>query len=431
MCDPRRIGRLHPAWRMVAVAASALLAAGSFTTIAGLITDPLIAEERWSRTEIGFGVALNMMLYGATAPFAAAVMDRVGARRVVAGALTLIATAAVLLVTFAPSARWFILWWGLLVGAGTGSVTMVFGASVAQRWFRTHVGLATGILTAASVAGQFVMLPLLSWVMAATSWRGPLVVCGALAALAALLVVLVLHNDPREIDSAAYGDADPAPVVAGEPIREPSLTRSIRVLRVSGTDLRFQTLAVMFLLCGATTNGLMWSHFTPAATDSGMTATAASTLLAIIGIANVPGTICAGWLSDRADPRIVLAVFFLTRGIALILLPMIFGSVVTPNLIVFAVVFGILDVATVPPTLALCRSYFGAESTLCFGWINVAHQLGAGGMALTGGLLREYTGGYTVVWVFGAHLCVCAAILGILAGRRACPRPSSSPAAGR
>jgi sugar phosphate permease len=416
-------GLRHPAWRMVAVAAAALLAAGSFTTIAGLITDPLVTQERWSRTDIGIGVAINMVLYGAIAPFSAAIMDRIGVRKLTASALTLLAAAALLLVTFAPDARWFILWWGLLVGVGTGTVTMVFGATIANKWFQKNVGLATGILTAASVAGQFVMLPLLSYVMTTTSWHGPIVICGVLALLAAALVVLVLRNAPPDLGVLPYGCDQGATEVSASSSAETTSTaspiaRTLRVLFGSTKDVRFWALAMMFFLCGATTNGLMWSHFTPAAADQGMSATAASTLLAIIGIANIPGTISAGWLSDRIDPRVVLAIFFTARGVTLILLPLIFGSIMTPNLIAFAIVFGILDVATVPPTLALCRTYFGENSTITFGWINVAHQLGAGAMALTGGLIRETEGSYTLVWVLGAHLCVCAAVLGILVGRR-------------
>ncbi|MFD3458675.1 MFS transporter [Nocardia fluminea] len=158
---------------------------------------------------------------------------------------------------------------------------------------------------------------------------------------------------------------------------------------------RFWALASMFALCGATTNGLMWSHFTPAAHDHGMAATTASGLLAIIGVANILGTVSAGWLTDRIEPRLLLAVFFLGRGVSLALLPILFTRGWSPDLVGFAVVFGILDVATVPPTLTLCRRYFGADSALTFGWISVFHQLGAGAMALTGGLIRDLNGSYT------------------------------------
>jgi predicted MFS family arabinose efflux permease len=161
----------------------------------------------------------------------------------------------------------------------------------------------------------------------------------------------------------------------------------------------------------------MWSHFTPAAHDHGMAATAASGLLAIIGVANILGTVSAGWLTDRIQPRLLLAVFFLGRGVSLALLPILFTSGWSPDLVVFAVVFGILDVATVPPTLTLCRHYFGADSALTFGWISVFHQLGAGAMALTGGLIRDLNGSYTPLWITAALACLTAAALGATTSR--------------
>ncbi|MET4050533.1 MULTISPECIES: MFS transporter [unclassified Rhodococcus (in: high G+C Gram-positive bacteria)] len=407
---------LHPAWKMVLIAGAALLASGSYTTVAGLITEPLVMSEGWSRSDIGVAVAINMVLYGAVAPFSAAAMDRYGLRKVTTSALTLLVASSVLLTTLSSSVGMFILWWGVLVGIGTGSITMVFGATVANRWFADHLGLATGILTASSVVGQFAMLPVLSVVMSHYDWRAPVLVCGALAAIAAILVVVFLRGAPSELGVERYGlnSAIDTPDVTCD---QEVLTRTLSVLLECIRSPRFWLLASMFFLCGATTNGLMWSHFTPAAHDHGMMPTTASTLLAIIGFANILGTVSAGWFTDRLEPRSLLALFFLSRGITLAVLPLIFGRHMDPSLIAFAVGFGILDVATVPPTIALCRHYFGANSALAFGWVNVFHQIGAGAMALTGGLIRDANGTYTLVWIVGAILCVVAAGLGAVSAK--------------
>lgn len=408
--------RLHPAWRMVLIAGAALLASGSYTTVAGLITEPLVMSNGWSRGDIGIAVAINMVLYGAVAPFSAALMDRYGLRKVTTSALALLVVSSVLLTTLTSNVGLFILWWGILVGVGTGSITMVFGATVANRWFADHLGLATGILTAASVVGQFAMLPVLSVVMSHTDWRGPVLVCGALAATAAVLVVVFLRGEPSELGVERYG-LNPNTTTTEFVSDQNVLTRTISVLLDCARSPRFWLLALMFFLCGATTNGLMWSHFTPAAHDHGMVPTTASALLAIIGFANILGTVSAGWFTDRLEPRSLLAVFFLSRGITLAVLPLIFGSHMDPRLIAFAVGFGILDVATVPPTIALCRHYFGADSALAFGWVNVFHQIGAGAMALAGGLIRDANGTYTLVWIVGATLCVIAAGLGAVSAK--------------
>ncbi|WP_410875727.1 MFS transporter [Nocardia sp. A7] len=406
-----RAPRFHPAWTVVVVAALALIAAGSFATIAGLITEPLVETKGWSRTGIGAAVAVNMVLYGVVGPFAAAMMDRYGIRRVTSSALLALIASSVLTAIFTPSVYWFVLWFGLAIGVGTGSITTVFAATVANRWFHRKIGLATGLLTAASVFGQFAMLPLLSVLLERADWRAPVLACGALASAALLGVLLFLRESPAAVGAVRYG-ADPEDEPADTDHQVNPFARTITALLTAVRDTRFWVLAAMFALCGATTNGLMWSHFTPAAHDHGMPATAASGLLAIIGVANILGTVSAGWLTDRIEPRLLLAVFFLGRGVSLALLPVLFTSGWSPDLVVFAVVFGILDVATVPPTLTLCRHYFGADSAPTFGWISMFHQLGAGAMALTGGLIRDLNGSYTPLWITAALACLTAAALG-------------------
>ncbi|GAB18514.1 putative major facilitator superfamily transporter [Gordonia effusa NBRC 100432] len=417
---------IHPAWRMTALAAAALLAAGSYTTIAGLITEPLVMAGGWSRADIGIAVAINMVLYGAIAPFSAALMDRYGSRSVAVTALTLLALSSTLLVTATPSAGWFVVWWGVVVGTGTGCITMVFGATVANQWFADRVGFATGILTAASVVGQFALLPVLSTLMAHHNWHAPTVACGALSTIAALLVAAGLRNNPADVDAARYGESTP-----DRTLETPKANAAARTLHVLVSCLRsrpFWLLALMFFLCGATTNGLMWSHFTPAAHDHGMAPTAASSLLALVGFANIVGTVSSGWLTDRVEPRVLLAALFVVRGVTLASLPTIFTSNIDPALITFAVVFGILDVATVPPTISLCRHYFGVDGALAFGWVNVFHQLGAGAMSVFGGVIRENDGSYTLVWIVGAAACLAAAVISGTVGPQKNSMPISSTA---
>ncbi|MBL0799502.1 MFS transporter, partial [Streptomyces albidoflavus] len=203
------------------------------------------------------------------------------------------------------------------------------------------------------------------------------------------------------------------------------VTRALRVLATSTRRPAFWLLAGVFAVCGASTNGLLWNHFTPAAHDHGMPATSASTLLALVGLFNVAGTIAAGRLTDRTDPRRVLAACFGLRALTLVALPLLWSPSVGVPLVAFAVLFGLLDVATVPPTLALCRVHFGPDAVVVFGWVNAAHQLGAGAMAHLGALTRDTLGTYDPVWVGAGALCAGAAVLvGVVRGsRRERPAP--------
>ncbi|GAA2815846.1 MFS transporter [Saccharopolyspora taberi] len=379
------------AWPVVVAAGLAIIVAGALTTVSGLFVTPLHHEFGWSHGEIGVAVSVNMVLYGLTAPFSAALMDRFGVRNVAAAALVLVAAGSAL--TTVLTAAWqLVLFWGLLVGLGTGSLAAPFAAVVASRWFVARCGLVTGLLTAASVFGQFVFLPVLSWIVELFQWRAGLVTVALAAACAIPLVWLLLRAPSGSRPSKPAG-------------------RAVRVLvRAAGTG-PFWLLAAAFAICGASTNGIMWSHFVPAASHHGMPGTIASSLLALVGIFNLVGTVGSGWLTDRFDARWLLAGCFALRAVALVCLPALMDATVRPSMVVFVVAFGVLDVATVPPVIALANRFYGEDAAIVFGWVGAAHQLGAGAMALLGGVIRDVSGEYDLVWIGAGALCVVAAVV--------------------
>ncbi|WP_408909524.1 MFS transporter [Streptomyces solicavernae] len=404
---------MHRAWFVAAVAFVTIIGAAAFRSLPGLLIDPLHREFDWSRSTIGFAVSVNLALYGITAPFAAALMDRFGIRRVVAVALTVIALGSGLAVWM--TAAWqLILYWGFLVGLGSGSMALAFAATVTNRWFTEKRGLVTGILTAASASGQLIFLPLLSWMVEGHGWR-PAAITVALTALAVVpFVWLLLRDHPADVGLAPYGAKEfvpkPPPVTG-------AARRAVTVLFKAARTGPFWLLAGTFAICGASTNGLIQTHFVPAAHDHGMPITAAASLLAVIGVFDVIGTICSGWLTDRFDARRLLGVYYALRGISLLFLPMLLAPDVRPPMLFFIVFYGLDWVATVPPTLALCREHYGDDSAIVFGWVLASHQIGAAAVAFLGGLVRDVTGSYDVVWYASGALCAAAALMAVVIRR--------------
>ncbi|WP_328315946.1 MFS transporter [Streptomyces sp. NBC_00388] len=411
---PPRRRRIHPAWPVAAVSALAIVAAGAFATMTGLFTGPLHREFGWSHGSIGLAASVNMVVYGIVAPFSAALMDRFGMRRVVGTALVAVAAGA-LLSTMMSTLWQYVLTWGVLIGLGSGAMALTFAATVTQRWFVRRRGLVSGVLTAAGVFGQFAFLPGQSWVVAGHGWRTAAAL-PALAALAALPLVLLLRDHPADAGAGAYGALRPTPRPRPVP---GAATRTVRVLGRAARGAPFWLLAATFAICGASTNGVMWTHFTPAAHDHGMPATAASSLLALVGVFNVAGTVFSGWLTDRLDPRRLLACCYALRGAALFCLPVLMSATVRPSMVGFVVVFGLLDVATVPPTLALCRALYGADSAIVFGWVAAAHQLGAGAAAFLGGVARDTFGSYDPLWAAAGAVCGAGSLLALVIARPA------------
>lgn len=413
---PTRRARVHPAWWVAGVAFLALLSAAGFRAAPGALMVPLHHEFGWSTSVMSLAVSVNLVLYGLTAPFAAALMDRFGIRQVVAAALALVALGAGGSVLMTASWQ-LLIFWGVLIGLGTGSMALVLAATIANRWFVARRGLVMGILTAGSATGQLVFLPPVAALAESVGWRpASLVVAGA-ALVAVPIVWAVMRDHPADRGVLPYG-ADPATYVA-PPATVPggATRRALEGLSYAVRRRSFWALAIAFAICGATTNGLIGIHFIPSAHDHGMATTTAAGLLAVVGVFDVLGTVASGWLTDKFDPRKLLVAYYAFRGVGLLLLPWLLADTVHPSMVLFIVIYGLDWVATVPPTAALCRAHFGERGTIVFGWVFASHQLGAAAAALGAGIVRDVFGTYTYAWWGGAAMCAIAAVLSIAVKR--------------
>jgi MFS family permease len=411
---------------VAAVAFVALIGAAGFRATPGALITPLQDEYGWSRGTISLAVSVNLLLYGLTAPFAAALMNRFGIRRVVSCALALVALGSGL--TVFMTASWqLVLLWGVLVGLGTGSMALAFVATITGRWFVKHRGLVTGVLTAGGATGQLVFLPVVAWLAAHHGWRSAalLVAGGALAVVP--LVLIFLREHPSDVGLPLYGATEvvtPA-IPAGGAARN-----AIDSLRFAARTRAFWLLAGGFAICGASTNGLIGTHFIPAAHDHGMPTTTAAGLLALVGLFDIVGTIFSGWLTDRVDSRILLGVYYALRGGSLLVVSQLFAASPHPSMLVFIIFYGLDWVATVPPTVALCREYFGDRGPVVFGWVFASHQVGAAIAATGAGLTRDHLGTYSPAWYAAGGLCLIASVLSLRLRKAGSPVPARVVAAG-
>ncbi|MFI6866767.1 MFS transporter [Nocardia sp. NPDC050406] len=406
----------HPAWIVAAVAFVTLIGAAGFRSVPSVLMNPLHEEFGWSHGTIGAAVSVNVLLYGLISPFAAALMDRFGIRRVVASALVLIAAGSGLTV-FMTQAWQLMLTWGLLVGIGVGSMSMPFVATITGRWFVRQRGLVTGVLTAAGATGQLVFLPLISALATEHGWRLPAVLVAAIALAVVPLVLLFIRDFPSDMGVTAYG-AGPGDDTGMRTRATGGAARALTVLATVARKPVFWLLAGGFAICGASTNGLIGTHFVSAAHDHGMPATTSAGLLALVGVFDVAGTIASGWLTDRVDSRYLLVGYYSLRGLSLLILPMLFAPEVEPSMWAFIIFYGLDWIATVPPTVALCREHFGVDGPVAFGWVFASHQIGAAVAASGAGFIRDIQGDYDLAWLIAGGLCAVAAIMSACIRRR-------------
>lgn len=415
--------RLHYGWIVAGVAFLVMMVGAGVRATPGVLIVPLEREFGWSNATISVSIAVTIFLYGLMGPFAAALFERFGLGRSVAVALLLLAAGVAATSRIAEPWHMTALW-GVLVGCGTGMIAMVLGATVANRWFVKRRGLVLGALTASAATGQLVFLPMLASLSTAHGWRTVSYVVAAAALALVPPTLWLLRDHPANLNLPRYGESTvaPPPVSTVNPAK-----RAIGALREGLGARDFWLLSGTFFICGASTNGLVGTHLIPLCVDYGYTEVVGAGLLAAMGVFDLIGTTASGWLTDRYDSRKLLAWYYGLRGLSLMFVPFAFGYE-TLGLSVFAIFYGLDWIATVPPTVRLAGKAFGeANAALMFGWIAVAHQIGAASAAWAAGYVRTASGDYFAAFFGAGVLCLAAVVMALAIGRR--PEPQDGLAA--
>jgi sugar phosphate permease len=333
-------------------------------------------------------------------------MLRYGLRRVVvAAALMSVSGLTGATMMTAKWQMWLCL--GLLLGTSAGITALVLAATVANRWFAERRGLAVGILTAGFAAGQLVFLPTAAWLATNFGWRSAVLPGIIGCSVCAVLYMLFARDWPSDVGLTPYGETRVRPPATTS--ASSAVALSLSVLKEAFANRAFWVIAGTFFICGLSTSGTVQQHFIPFCGDNGVSAITAASALATIGLFNFIGTIGSGWLTDRFDPRMLLAWYYGLRGLSLMWLP--FSGFDIVALSVFAVFFGLDFIATVPPTVKLSAQYFTAtKAPIVFGWAFASHQIGGAVAALATGLSRDALATYVPAFFAAGVLCLLAAL---------------------
>lgn len=411
-------GRFHYAWIVVGVTFLVMLLTAGIRSVPGVLILPLEGEFGWTRATVSLAVSINLFLYGLCGPYAAAFMEKIGMRRMMGGALVLL-TGAILLTTQIAVPWQLYLLWGAVVGLGTGAMAGWMAATVSNRWFVARRGVVVGLLTASNATGQLVFVPLLASLVTTHGWRAAVLLVAGVALLLIPLVLIFIHNFPRDVGLKPYGATE----ADEEPQPQPRVSNPFNgawqtlVRCLHSRDFFF--LAGSFFICGLTTSGLVGTHLIPFARECGLSEVTAASLLAVIGIFDVLGTMASGWLSDRYDSRWLLFWYYGLRGLSLMFLPVAYNFGFY-GLMLFVVFYGLDWVATVPPTVRLTADIFGkANVGTVYAWIFASHQLGSATAAYGAGLLRTWLGDYQASFIIAGLFGLLAAMMVLRIGRQA------------
>jgi MFS family permease len=397
MNDPHDTARARAAWITISVAAAILMVTMGARQSMGLFVSPLNTHTGLGIATISFAFAIGQLVWGVVQPVFGAVADRWGTGRIIALGSILLAAGSYL--TTQVTTEWgLILAAGVLsaAGAGAGSFSILIGAT-SQRLPAEKRAFASGAINAGGSLGQFVFAPLNQAVMSAYGWMAAMWTMAVIALTTAPMGWL-LRSEPRSAASAtatAPGEASGMRQQIAAAMRNPS----------------YWCLHAGFFTCGFHIAFLI-THLPGEINLCGLSAGVASTSLAIIGLANVVGSLVVGSLGNLVRMKMILFWMYASRAVAVLVY---MAAPKEPwTFYLFAAVLGLTWLATVPPTAGLTAKLFGVRylATL-FGLTLLSHQVGGFFGAWLGGLAVTSTGSYTWMWWADAVLAVAAALINL------------------
>jgi sugar phosphate permease len=400
------------AWVVVGVLFFAQAVALGVRGTIGLLVNPWETEFGWDRAAVSLTASLGFVVYGLAQALSGRWADRTGPRVIFAASIALLGVGTVAVSSIVTLWQAYLIF-GVLIMFGVGGVASPAAAVAVARWFTARRGLAFGVVSAGSAAGQLVLLPAMATLINVVGWRAAFVWLGVGVLVVALPVVLfLLRDDPGQ----AGGRVGVGAALAGSPMALAELFR----------HANFWWLALSFFVCGVTTAGLIDTHFIPYAQDHHISAVTAASAFGVLSLVNMVFTTLSGAMSDRLGYTRLLGWIYAGRAVTLVYL--VFATDPT-SLFVFAVAYGIVDFSTVAPTTALSTILFGRSSAgTVYGLVALSHQLGSAVGSYAGGLVHDLTGSYVGFFVSGAVLSGAAAFMSWAISETPVPRAEVAPA---
>ena len=372
----------------------------------GLWLQPITMDRGWSRETFALAIAVQNLAWGLAGPVAGLFADRFGAFRVLLVGALLYALGLVGM-ALATSGLAFNATAGLLIGIAQAGTTyaVVYGV-IGRNVAAERRSWAMGVTAAAGSFGQFLMVPVESWLISAWGWQNALFVLGCMA-----LAIAPLARGLKEPQFAAH--AGPSQSI-GAALREAFGYRS------------FQWLMAGYFVCGFQVV-FIGVHMPSYLKDHGLAPGVATTALALIGLFNVFGTYAAGALGQRLPKRYILSAIYALRSVVIV--AFLWAPLTPWSVYLFASAMGLLWLSTVPPTNAVVAQIFGVQYlSMLGGFVFLSHQVGSFMGAWLGGKLYGLSGNYDVVWGLAVALGVFAALINLPVRESAIVRRAPLPA---
>lgn len=410
---------IHYAWIVLLLAFVGLMAAQGVRLSFGAFMTPWENEFQTDRGIISLVAFISYVVFGISQPYVGKLIDQFGVRNILSFSILIVGLTTIC--TFFVTSPWqLMILYGVIGSVGFGGASNVAGSLAVSNWFHEKKGFALGLMSAGTAAGQLLLVPFSIFLIEALGWKQTVLWLGLfLTVIIFPLLLVFLRATPADKGVNAYGEKES---VQGKNEKEEMVREKFSIFQLFKTR-KFLFLLIPFFVCGVTTSGLIDTHLIPFAQVCGFSAAVTGTAVSLLAAFNIAGTVFSGHLADRFSCKNMLAFLYGTRALTIILLlvivndPEIFGIVVNQSyiLMLFAISFGIVDFATVAPTVKLATDYFKHYSVgIVIGWIFLSHQMGSALGSYLPGLLYDITGAYDISFIYSILLLLAAATFSFL-----------------
>ncbi len=343
-------------------------------------------------SQFGFALGLQMFLWGAFAPWFGVITDKYGGHIAVFIGFIFYLLGILMLVSEYNTGLYFVTGIGVLIGIALGGTAISIPVSVVAKHFpQSNRTAAIGIVTAAGSFGYFVSPIFTRYSLVEFGWESTLLIFAAF--IFAGLILAFYLTTPKDVVGGIIDDKQ----TAGEALQEAFKSKS------------FIYLTLGFFVCGWHI-ALVATHIPIYINDRGLPEWCTVTILSMIGLFNIAGTLTSGYLAQKLSKKLILSTIYLARGLVIaifIFLP--------PNPIIavlFGITFGFLWLSTVPPTMGLVGFIFGTKYIgLLYGIVFLSHQVGSFLGAYLGGVFHDLYGSYDYAWYISIALSIFAGLI--------------------
>ncbi|WHY98536.1 MFS transporter [Peribacillus simplex] len=399
--------KIHYAWVIVFVTFITLLAVQGVRLSFGAFVEPWEKDFSMDRGTISLISTLSFIVYGLSQPVIGRLVDKLGARTILSLSTFLVGV-SIFLTSFTQHPWQLFILYGIFTSIGVGGASNVAATVIVTNWFQEKRGLAFGIMEAGFGAGQMLLVPgslmLIHWF----DWELTVTILGMFLTIIIFpIMLLFLSNHPQDKGLLPIGGNG-----REEDTVERHRTRTNFSVWKVFRKKEFWFLILPFGLCGFTTTGLMDTHLIPYSHDHGFSTNVTSVTVSVLAGFNIVGILMSGIIADRWSSKKMLFYLYVTRALSFCILLYSHNHTL---LLIFAVLFGLVDFATVAPTQLMATQYFKDYSVgFILGWLFLSHQIGSSLGAYLPGLLYNHLGNYNISFYFSILVLIIASILSVL-----------------